>query len=389
MICWKPCAVRRQSVEQHSGVAKLRSDDDRLNLDWYIDRVVQLLVFVAGISAIIFIIGIFVFITKEGVGFISKSQYEMTESVFNMLEDQGMDEAQLENLDELDGRAFATADELLSAVEGLIGVEATAPYKEIFLNDAHNEPFTFRRFFGSTRWAPTSDLKPTYGALALIVGTASVTGLAMLVAIPFSLGAAIYIGEFATGRKREYLKILVELLAAIPSVVWGFIGLSIMNPLIIKLFNVPIGLNVLNAGLILGLMAAPIMTTIAEDALKAVPDRYREAAEAMGATRWQVIYKVVLPAGKNGLVAAILLGVGRGFGETMAVLMATGHSINIPTSVFDSVRALTATIAAELGETAVGSDHYQALFTLGIFLFLITFLINLTADLVVRGIRKE
>jgi phosphate transport system permease protein len=149
-----------------------------------------------------------------------------------------------------------------------------------------------------------------------------------------------------------------------------------------------VGLNVLNAGIILGLMAAPIMTSIAEDALKAVPDRYREAAEAMGATRWQVIFKVVLPAAKNGLLGAVLLGVGRGFGETMAVLMATGHSINLPTSVFDSVRALTATIAAELGETAHGSDHYGALFTIGIFLFLITFVINLSADLIVRGIRK-
>lgn len=275
-----------------------------------------------GVSAIIFIIGIFIFITKEGLPFLL-------------------------------GR------------------------------------FEIAEFFTSPRWRPTSEHNPTYGALALIAGTASVTGLAMLIAVPFSLGAAIYIGEFATGRTREILKVLVELLAAIPSVVWGFIGLSIMNPLIIKLFNVPVGLNVLNAGFILGLMAAPIMTTIAEDSLKAVPDTYREAAEAMGATRWQVILRVVIPAAKNGLVAAVLLGVGRGFGETMAVLMASGHSINLPTSIFDSVRALTATIAAELGETAVGSDHYRALFTLGIFLFLITFIINLTADLVVRGIRKK
>jgi phosphate transport system permease protein len=170
--------------------------------------------------------------------------------------------------------------------------------------------------------------------------------------------------------------------------VWGFIGLVIMNPLIIELFDVPVGLNVLNAGIILGLMAAPIMTSIAEDALKAVPDRYREAAEAMGATRWQVIYKVVLPAAKTGLLGGVLLGVGRGFGETMAVLMSTGHAVNIPDSVFDSVRALTATIAAELGEAAVGEEHYQVLFTIGIFLFLITFVINLTADLIVRGIRK-
>ena len=243
-------------------------------------------------------------------------------------------------------------------------------------------------FLTSPYWDPTDDEDPTYGIFAMIVGTASVTGLAMLVAIPFSLGAAIFIAEFATGKLRESLKILVELLAAIPSVVWGFIGLSIMNPLIIKLFDVPVGLNVLNAGVILGLMAAPIMTSIAEDALKAVPDRYREAAESLGATRWELIFKTVVPAARNGLLGAILLGVGRGFGETMAVLMATGHSINLPGSVFDSVRALTATIAAELGETAEGSDHYQALFAIGIFLFIITFIVNLTADLVVRDVRK-
>ncbi len=302
--------------------AAQQPDFDRRNLDWYIDKFVQALVFLGGISAILFIIGIFVFITVEGFDFLM-------------------------------GR------------------------------------FDFVEFFTSPWWEPTDEDEPTYGILALIAGTASVTGLAMLVAIPFSLGAAIFIGEFATGKTREFLKVLVELLAAIPSVVWGFIGLSIMNPLIIELFDVPVGLNVLNAGIILGLMAAPIMTSIAEDALKAVPDRYREAAEALGATRWQVVYKVVLPAAKNGLLGAVLLGVGRGFGETMAVLMATGHAINIPTSIFDSVRALTATIAAELGETAQGSDHYGALFTIGIFLFLITFLINLMADLIVRGVRKQ
>jgi phosphate transport system permease protein len=294
---------------------------DNRTIDWYIDKAMQVLVFIGGISAIIFIIGIFVFITIEGMDFVTT------------------------RLD-------------------------------------------VKEFFTSEYWFPSDEDEPEFGILALIAGTASVTGLAMLVAIPFALGAAIYIGEFATGKTREYLKVLVELLAAIPSVVWGFIGLSIMNPLIIDVFDVPVGLNILNAGIILGLMAAPIMTSIAEDALKAVPDTYREAAEAMGATRWQVIFKVVLPAAKNGLLGAVLLGVGRGFGETMAVLMATGHSVNMPSSIFDSVRALTATIAAELGETAVGSEHYGALFTIGIFLFLITFIINLSADLIVRGIRK-
>lgn len=246
----------------------------------------------------------------------------------------------------------------------------------------------FGEFFGSPAWRPTSDV-PQYGALALIAGTASVTGLAVLTAVPFSLGAAIYIAEFAKGTQREVLKVLIELLAAIPSVVWGFIGLSLLNPLIIEWFNVPVGLGILNAGIILGLMAAPIMTTIAEDALRAVPDGYREAAEAMGATRWQITWRVVLPGAKNGLMAAVLLGVGRGFGETMAVLMASGHAVQLPGSIFDSVRAITATIAAELGETAIGSDHYQALFTLGVLLFMATFAINLTADLVIRGIRKQ
>ena len=306
---------------QEAPATSAGSDFGRLNADWYIDKAAQALMFIGGISAIVFIIGIFIFIAKEGFGFLSTD-------------------------------------------------------------------FHFREFLFSPNWRPTSASKESFGILALIAGTASVTGLAMLVAIPFSLGAAVFMAEFATGKTREFLKITVELLAAIPSVVWGFVGLVIMNPLIIEWFDVPVGLNVLNAGVILGFMAAPIMTSIAEDALKAVPDRYREAAEAMGATRWQTIYKVVLPAAKNGLLGAVLLGVGRGFGETMAVLMATGHSINIPHSVFDSVRALTATIAAELGETAVGSRHYEALFTIGIFLFAVTFVINLAADLVVRGVRK-
>ncbi|MBF0622019.1 MAG: phosphate ABC transporter permease subunit PstC [Magnetococcales bacterium] len=293
----------------------------QLDADWFTDKFVMLVMFIGGISAIVFILSIIVFVVEQGGVFI-----------------------------------FETMD--------------------------------IQEFLFSPRWRPTSEWNATYGILALIAGTASVTGLAMVIAIPFSLGTAIYIAEFADGKFREYLKILVELLAAIPSVVWGFIGLSIMNKVVIDVFDVPVGLGVLNAGLILGLMAAPIITSIAEDALKAVPDGYREAAEAMGASRWEVVFKVVLPAARNGLLGAVLLGLGRGFGETMAVLMASGHSVHIPESIFDSVRALTATIAAELGETAQGSEHYGALFTIGIFLFIVTFFINLAADLIIRDIRK-
>jgi phosphate transport system permease protein len=217
----------------------------------------------------------------------------------------------------------------------------------------------------------------------------SVTTLAMLIAVPFGLGTAVFISEFTRGPVKETLKIVVELLAAIPSVVWGFIGLAIMNPFIIAVFHAPIGLNVLNGGIILGLMSVPIVVSIGEDALKAVPDSYREASLALGATRWQSVYKVLFPAARSGLLAAVLLGVGRAIGETMAVLMATGHAVQIPTSPLDSVRTLTATIAAELGETARGSDHYQALFAVGVELFAIAFAINLTADLLVRGVRRK
>lgn len=246
-----------------------------------------------------------------------------------------------------------------------------------------------REFFFSAEWYPTSVSNKRYGVLALLAGTAGVTALAMALAVPFGLGAAIYVSEFCGPRMKEVFKITIELLAAIPSVVWGFIGITVMNRLIIDLFNVPIGLNILNSGIILALMSVPIIVSIGEDALKAVPDSYREAALALGATKWQTIYRVLLPAAKNGLLAAVLLGIGRAVGETMAVLMATGHAVKIPSSIFDSVRTLTATIAAELGEAPVHSDHYQVLFIIGILLFTITFVVNLTADFIVRGVRKK
>ncbi len=293
------------------------------------ERAIELLIWLCGISAILFVFGIFSFVLGEGWDFL------------------------IRRLD---------LKELLTSIE----------------------------------WRPTSPSDPTYGALALISGSAAVTLLAMFLAVPFGLGTAVFVSEFCSSKARETLKIVIELLAAIPSVVWGFIGLTLINTLIIDLTGIPVGVNVLNAGIVLALMSVPIIVSIGEDALKAVPDTYREAAEALGATRWQVVYKVLFPAAKSGLLAAVLLGVGRAVGETMAVLMCTGHSIRM---VFDGeipffhllspARTLTATIAAELGETSKGSDHYQALFVIGLLLFTITFFINLTADIIVRGIRKE
>jgi phosphate transport system permease protein len=247
----------------------------------------------------------------------------------------------------------------------------------------------FVEFLTSTQWRPEHPTQAEFGILALIVGSFLVTGLAMIVAVPLGLGAAVYLSEFCSGKTRETLKIVIELLAAIPSIVWGFIGYVVINPLIIKLTGAPIGINVLNGGIILALMSVPIIVSVGEDALKAVPDSFREAGIALGASRWEVVYRVLFPAAKNGLLAAVLLGIGRAVGETMAVLMATGHAVQIPKSVLDPARTLTATIAAELGETAKHGDHYRVLFVIGLVLFAIAFVVNLTADLIVKGIKGQ
>ena len=244
-------------------------------------------------------------------------------------------------------------------------------------------------FFTSVNWRPDSRIQAQYGILALLAGTASVTALAMILSVPAGLGAAIFVSEFCAPRVRETLKIVIELLAAIPSVVWGFIGYMVLNPLLISATGAPIGINILNGGIILALMSVPIIMSVGEDALKAVPDTYREAALALGASRWQLVYRVLLPAAKNGLLAAALLGIGRSVGETMAVLMATGHSVQIPHSLLDPVRTLTATIAAELGETVEGGDHYRVLFVIGTLLMLMAFAVNLAADLAVKGVRGK
>ena len=247
----------------------------------------------------------------------------------------------------------------------------------------------FTEFFTSIQWRPAAELQPHYGILALLMGTLLVTGLSMLMAVPLGLGAAVYVSEFSSGRLRETLKVLIELLAAIPSVVWGFIGCVVLGPIILHHTPAQVGVNLLNGSIILALMSVPIMVSVGEDALKAVPDSFREAALSLGASRWEIVYRVLFPAAKNGLLAAVLLGVGRAIGETMAVLMATGHAIQIPHSVYDPIRTLTATIAAELGEAVQGDPHYRVLFVIGLVLFVVTFIVNLTADLIVKGIRHE
>ncbi len=229
-------------------------------------------------------------------------------------------------------------------------------------------------------WNPTGYYGAFYGTLPLIAGTFMVTSGAIAIALPFGVACAIYLAEVASPWEREVFKPVVELLAGVPSVVIGFFGLVVLNRLIANAFNLSNGLNALNGAILLALMSLPTIISIAEDALTAVPDEYREASLALGATRWQTIRHVTFPAAISGVTAAVMLGVGRAIGETMTVIMATGNAIAFPEGMFSSVRTMTATIAIELGEVAFNTTHYYALFAVGFILFLITFAVSLIAD---------
>ncbi len=230
--------------------------------------------------------------------------------------------------------------------------------------------------FLSRRWYPIED---KFGLLPLLYGTLLVTFGAVLMAVPLGLATAVYLGEFAPTWQREILKPFIELLAGIPSIVLGFLGWVVLAPVIQRL-GAPSGLTAFSGSLILAYMALPTIISITEDALYAVPKEYRDGALALGATKWQTIWRVQLPAARSGIVIAVMLGIGRAIGETMAVMLVTGNAANIPkfspSAYFQPIRTMTATIAAEMGEVAQGSTHYHVLFGIGILLFLITFSIN-------------
>jgi phosphate transport system permease protein len=242
-------------------------------------------------------------------------------------------------------------------------------------------------FLFARNWYPISD-PPQFGILPLILGSIFVTAGAGAISIPIGIGSALFIAEIAPRRTKEVLKAGIELLAAIPSVVIGFIGMVTLGPVIKNLFDLSTGLTALTGSITLAFMAMPTIVSIAEDAITAVPRQYREAAVAMGATKWQTTWRIVAYAARPGMVAAIMLGIGRVIGETMAVMMVTGNAALIPHSMLQPVRTLTATIAAEMGETVQGGEHYAALFAIGIVLFIVTFLINGVADVYLHKTKK-
>ena len=243
-------------------------------------------------------------------------------------------------------------------------------------------------FIGGKAWYPTAE-PAEFGILPLILGTLWITLGAMLFCIPVGIGSALFLHEIAGFRLRSILKPIIEILAGIPSIVYGFFGMVIIAPFLQNLLDIPIGQCALTASLILGVMAVPTVCSLAEDALNFVPKSFREASYALGANRWQTLTRVIIPAAGSGISTAIILGMSRVVGETMTVLMVAGGAAVILKSYLDPVRPMTATIAAEMGEAVVGSPHYHALFAIGLVLFLITMAFNIIAEIISRNYRLK
>jgi phosphate transport system permease protein len=244
-----------------------------------------------------------------------------------------------------------------------------------------------KSFLWGKSWYPTYN-PPEFGLLPLILGTLWVTLGALIIAVPLGVSAAIYISELATPKIKDYLKLAIEMLTSIPSVIYGFLGIVVLGPWLQNLLNLSIGLCSLTASLLLALMAIPTIASISEEALFSVPKDYKEASYALGATKWETIAQVTVPAAFSGISTAVLLGMGRVIGETMTVLMVAGGAAIIPHSFLQPVRTITATIALEMGETVVGSVHYYALFAIACVLFIISLALNLTADYFLNKFRR-
>jgi phosphate transport system permease protein len=384
----------------------------------FIDRAMQGLLFGAALSSSIIILLIIGFLFKEGAGLLGETPLEFEQVLIanpsarvdqlDPSEIREISEGKLVDWADLDGAPLSidfldyddldrqdeveTLVDLVAATEGAVA----AVFEDELAEAEHPEgvvrirvtPVSIWNFLTGRDWYPTAEPAPQLGILSLILGSVLVTLGAIVIALPIGLAAAIYLSEIADPRVRGVLKPAIEILAGIPSVVFGFFGLVVLVPFIQKLFNLNVGETALAGMIMLGIMALPTVISISEDSLRAVPGSYREASLALGATRWQTILQVVVPAALSGITAAAMLGIGRAVGETMTVLMVTGNAAQIPTSILMPVRTLTATIAAELGEAPQGGIHYEALFAIGIVLFGITFCINLVADLIGNRFRQ-
>lgn len=247
---------------------------------------------------------------------------------------------------------------------------------------------TLREFLFGTEWYPNSS-NPRYGILPILTGSLMVTFGAIIISIPIGIASAIFIAEVAPSKLRNILKIIIEFLSAIPSVVLGFLGIVLLSNWIRISFALSSGFTILTGSIVVSLMALPTIISISDDALRALPKEYKEASLALGASKWDTIRYVLIPAASSGIIASIMLGIGRAIGETMAVMMVMGNAVHIPTSFLMSGRTMTATIAAEMGDTVRNGTHYNALFAVGIVLMLMTSFINIVSEIILNRGKKE
>lgn len=386
----------------------------------FIEKVVEKILMASGAVTSLTIILIVVFLFKEGAGLfnspIVEDGYSLTvnrENPVQQLTPQQIKEifdAEITNWSQVGGKdeeiivfrfndltSYVTEEELGDEMQfipqclskiiaehtGMIAFFPTQYLASDFAGKLlDNQNITPAEFFGGEEWYPTAQPAPLFGVLPLVLGTLWVSLAAILFALPFGLAVAIYMAELADSRIRKMLKPVIELLAGIPSVVYGFFGLVVIVPLIQDWFGLPVGETALAGAIILAIMALPTIITVAEDAIRTVPRSAKEASLALGASHWQTIRRVVIPYSISGISAAVVLGIGRAIGETMAVLMVTGNAAVMPTTLLEPVRTIPATIAAELGEAPNGGVHYEALFMLGCILFLITLIISIVVEVI-------
>ena len=362
-------------------------------IEWLAEKVILLV----SLSSILMVFLIFFFIGREAMPVaLGRMNSARTQRVVPVAEMDKMDAAQLMEYLGLTQAQLASMDRETLRTLMELKIEAageTSKDKDASVNttrwryllrphqwSGYNEP----RYI----WQPVSDI-PKYNIVPLIIGSLKVTLVALLFAVPLALAAAIYVSQLAAARTREIIKPVIEMLAGIPSVVLGFFALIVMASVLQRLFGYQSRLNALGAGIALGFSVIPVVFSIAEDALTSVPRSYVQAALALGASQWKAAAQVVLPAALPGVFAAIALGFGRAIGETMIVLMASGNASIVSSSFFDSTRTITATIAAELGEVVFGGAHYRILFLIGVLLFAVTFLTNLSADLIMHRLKAR
>ena len=362
-------------------------------LEWIVEK----FIFMVSLSAIVMVFLIFLFVAREALPVaLGQTNSSLVKKTIAPDQMEKLSRTELMEYLELTPKQFAQMDKETLKDLMLVKVEAAAEAPND--KDAPLNTTTWSMLFKPHQWTgydqpeyiwqPISQIHK-YNLVPLIIGSLKTTLIALLFAVPLALAAAIYVSQLADPKTKEWLKPAIELLAGIPSVVLGFFALLVMASVMQAVFGYQSRLNAFVAGIALALAVIPVVFSIAEDALTSVPRSFTQAALALGSSKWQAAWKIVLPAAIPGVFAAVVLGFGRAIGETMVVLMASGNASIVSGSLFDSTRSMTATIAAELAETVFGGHHYRILFLIGALLFVVTFLSNMVADIVIHRLKAK